>query len=190
MTTAHDTITRAGGDAPPATIKVWDLFVRTFHWSLVALFTTAYVTGDEIERVHIAAGYAIAALLALRIVWGFFGSRHARFADFVRSPREALGYLRDALLLRARRYIGHNPAGGLMVITLIVMLSATCLTGYLMTTDAFWGSEMVEEIHGGLANATLALVLLHVLGVLVVSFEHRENLVKSMISGRKRAPGS
>ncbi len=97
-----------------------------------------------------------------------------------------LAYLRDALLFRALRYIGHNPAGGLMVITLIVMLAATCLTGYLMTTDAYWGSEVLEEVHGAMANATLALVVLHVLGVLVASFEHRENLVKAMVTGRKR----
>jgi cytochrome b len=161
--------------------------VRVFHWSLVALFVIAYVTGDEIEKVHIAAGYAIAGLLALRIVWGFIGSRHARFGDFVRSPRAALRYIRDTLLLRARRYVGHNPAGGLMVIALIVMLAVTCLTGYLMTTDAYWGSEAMEEVHGALANATVALIALHVLGVLAASFEHRENLVKAMVTGRKRA---
>jgi cytochrome b len=187
MTTTHDTVmTGAGGATPPATVKVWDPFVRVFHWSLVALFVIAYVTGDEVERVHIAAGYAITGLLALRIVWGFIGPRHARFADFVRSPREVLAHLRDALLLRARRYIGHNPAGGLMVVALIVMLTATCITGYMMTTDAYWGSEAMEEVHGAMANATLTLVMLHVLGVVVASFEHRENLVKAMVTGRKR----
>ena len=187
MTPVSDTVTtEAGGATPPATVKVWDPFVRLFHWSLVALFVIAYVTGDEIEKVHIAAGYAIAGLLALRIVWGFIGPRHARFTDFVRSPREAHYYLRDALLLRARRYIGHNPAGGLMVIALIVMLAGTCATGYLLTTDAYWGSEAMEEVHGALANATVALIVLHVLGVLVASFEHRENLVKAMVTGRKR----
>ncbi|MGD9668875.1 MAG: cytochrome b/b6 domain-containing protein [Hyphomicrobiaceae bacterium] len=187
MNTTHDTVmTKAGGATPPATVKVWDPFIRVFHWSLVALFATAYVTGDEIERVHISAGYAIAGLLALRIVWGFVGPRHARFANFVRSPQEALGYLRDVLLLRARRYMGHNPAGGLMVVALIIMLVGTCATGYLMTTDAYWGSEAMEDIHGALANATVALVVLHVLGVLAASFEHRENLVKAMITGRKR----
>jgi cytochrome b len=188
MTIDHDAVmTEAGGATPPATVKVWDPFVRVFHWSLVALFATAYVTGDEIERVHIAAGYAIAGLLALRIVWGFVGPCHARFADFVRSPRDALGYLRDVLLLKARRYIGHNPAGGLMVVALIVMLVGTCTTGYLMTTDAYWGSKVLEDVHGALANATVALVVLHVLGVLAASFEHRENLVKAMVTGRKRA---
>ena len=188
MTTVDDNVTiEAGGATPPATVKVWDPFVRLFHWSLVGLFVTAYVTGDEIEKVHIAAGYTIAGLLAARIVWGIVGPRHARFSDFVSSPRAALSYLRDAMLMRARRYVGHNPAGGLMVVALIVMLGATCATGYLMTTDAYWGSEALEEAHEFLANATVALVVLHVLGVLVASFEHGENLVKAMVTGRKRA---
>jgi len=180
-------MTEAGGITPPATVKVWDPFVRLFHWSFVALFVTAYVTGDEIENVHIAAGYAIAGLLALRILWGFVGPRHARFSDFVRSPREALSYARDVLLMRARRYIGHNPAGGLMVVALIVMLAGTCVSGYLMTTDPYWGSEAMEHVHGAFANGTVALIVLHVLGVLVASFEHRENLVKAMVTGRKRS---
>jgi cytochrome b len=178
---------KAGGVTPPATVKVWDLFVRLFHWSLVTLFVIAYVTGDETERVHLAAGYAIAGLLALRIVWGFVGPRHARFTDFVRSPREAATYLRDAMLLRARRYIGHNPAGGLMIIALIVMLTGTGVTGYLMMTDAYWGSKAMEAAHELLANATIGLIALHLLGVLITSFEHRENLVKAMITGRKRS---
>jgi cytochrome b len=187
MSVLDGTAVEAGGDTPPATIKVWDPFVRVFHWSLVSLFAFAYMTGDEVQRVHNAAGYAIAGLLALRIVWGFIGPRHARFSTFVRTPREALRYLRDVLLLRASRYIGHNPAGGLMIVALIVMLGATVATGYLMTTDAYWGSEALEEVHGALANATMGLVALHVLGVLVASFAHRENLVGAMITGHKRA---
>jgi cytochrome b len=187
MSTASDiAVTEVGGAMPPATVKVWDPFVRVFHWSLVTLFAIAYVTGDEIERVHNVAGYTIAGLLVLRIVWGFVGPRHARFTDFVRSPREAFRYLRDAMLLRARHYIGHNPAGGLMIIALIVMLAGTCMTGTLMTTDAYWGSEAMEDVHGALANATVGLIVLHVLGVLIASFEHRENLVKAMLTGRKR----
>ena len=185
MTIVNDTI-EAGGARPPATVKVWDQFVRAFHWSLVALFITAYATGDEIEQVHIAAGYAIAALLALRAVWGFIGPTHARFSSFVRSPREVLVYLRDVALVRAPRYLGHNPAGGMMIIALIVMLTATCVTGIMMTTDAFWGAEWIEEVHGALANGTLGLIALHVIGVLVASFEHRENLVKAMVTGMKR----
>ena len=170
----------------PATVKVWDPLVRLFHWSLVTLFVIAYVAGDEAERLHLAAGYAITGLLALRIVWGFIGPRHARFTDFVRSPREAITYLRDALRLRARRTIGHNPAGGLIY-------RAHRDAGRrlrdrhpdddrrLLRVRKRW--RMPHEL---LANATVGLVALHLLGVLVASFEHRENLVKAMITGRKR----
>ncbi|MFN3657873.1 MAG: cytochrome b/b6 domain-containing protein [Pseudolabrys sp.] len=186
MSVMNDTI-EAGGATPPATVKVWDLFVRVFHWSLAGAFVLAYATGDEIEKVHVAAGYTIAGLIALRILWGFVGPRHARFANFVRPPREVLAYLREVALLRAPRYLGHNPAGGAMVVALIVMLAATCTTGVMMTTDAFWGAEWVEEAHETLANLTVGLVVLHVLGVLAASFEHGENLVKAMITGRKRA---
>ena len=185
MSTIHDTIV-AGGATPPATIKVWDPFVRVFHWSLAGLFLLAHATGDEIETVHIAAGYTIAGLLMLRILWGLVGPRHARFSDFVRSPRAVLAYLRDVALLRARRYLGHNPAGGAMVVALILMLIGTCITGYMMTTASFWGAKWVEEVHEAFANLTIGLVVVHVLGVLVASFEHHENLVKAMITGRKR----
>jgi cytochrome b len=180
----------AGGATPPATVKVWDLFVRVFHWSLVSLFVVAYATGDEIEKVHIAAGYAIAALLTLRIIWGFIGPTHARFGNFVRSPRAVLAYIRDAVLFRAPRHLGHNPAGGAMIIALIATLLATCVTGYMMTTDAYWGAKWVEHVHEALANATVGLIALHVVGVLVTSFAHRENMVKAMITGRKRPLGS
>ncbi len=172
---------------PPATVKVWDPFVRAFHWALVVAFVVAYATGDEIERVHLAAGYAIAGLLAARIVWGFVGPRRARFSNFVRPPREVLTYLRDVAMLRAPRYIGHNPAGGAMIVALLVALAGTCVTGYMITTDAYWGSKLVEQVHNFLANLAVGLVVAHVIGVLIASFEHRENLVASMISGRKRA---
>ena len=186
MTIMNHTI-GAGGATPPATIKVWDLFVRLFHWSLATLFILAYATGDEIERVHIAAGYTIAALVTLRVLWGFVGPRHARFGNFVRPPREVLAYLRDVALLRAPRYLGHNPAGGAMIVALIAMLGATCTTGFMMTTDVFWGADWVEDVHETLANLTVGLIVFHVIGVLISSFEHGENLVKAMVTGRKRA---
>ena len=185
MTAVNDTI-GAGGVTPPATIKVWDRFVRVFHWSLATLFLVAYATGDEVEKVHIAAGYAIAGLVGARILWGFIGPPHARFSSFVRRPREVFEYLRDVALLRAPRYIGHNPAGGAMILALLAMLIGISITGYMMTTDAYWGAKWVEEVHETLANLTIGLVVIHVLGVLVASFEHRENLIKSMITGRKR----
>jgi cytochrome b len=185
MSAINDTI-EAGGGKPPASIKVWDPFVRVFHWSLAGLFLLAYATGDEIENVHIVAGYTITGLLGLRILWGFVGPRNARFSDFVRSPRAVLAYMRDVALLGAPRYLGHNPAGGAMVVALIVALIVTCTTGYVMTTGSFWGAKWVEEIHEAFANLTVGLVVVHLLGVLVASFEHSENLVKAMITGRKR----
>ena len=188
MMRVEDDVIAAGRVMRPDMVRVWDPFVRIFHWSLVALFATAYATGDEIERVHIAAGYAIAALLALRILWGFAGPAHARFSSFVRSPREVIVYLRDVARVRAPRYLGHNPAGGLMIIALMATLVGTCVTGVMMTTDAFWGAKWVEEVHQALANLTLGLIALHVIGVLVASFEHRENLEKAMITGVKRRP--
>lgn len=184
MSTLTETI-EAGGAQPPATIKVWDPFVRIFHWSLVALFVTAYAIADDLEQVHLAAGYAIAGLLALRIIWGFAGPRHAQFGSFVRSPRVVLAYLRDAARFRAPRYLGHNPAGGAMILALIAMLAATAITGHMMMTDAFWGAKWVEDVHETLAHLTVGLIVLHVLGVVVTSFENRENLVKAMITGRK-----
>ncbi|MDA9422082.1 MULTISPECIES: cytochrome b/b6 domain-containing protein [Bradyrhizobium] len=185
MSAIHDT-TVAASEKPPAAVKVWDPFVRVFHWSLAGLFLLAYATGDEMENVHVAAGYTIAGLVALRIVWGFVGPRHARFSDFVRSPRAVLAYMRDVAMLRAPRHLGHNPAGGAMVVALIVTLIGTCTTGYMMTTGTFWGAKWVEEVHEAFANLTIGLIVVHVLGVLVASFEHRESLVKAMITGRKR----
>ena len=176
----------SGASSAPETVKVWDVFFRIFHWSLVALFVTAFLTPDFSETIHQGAGYAIAALLVMRIVWGFTGPRHARFSDFVRGPRETLNFLRDTLYLRAKRYLGHNPAGGEMVIALIASVAATCFSGYLMTLDYFWGVKWIEEVHEACAWGCVALIGLHVLGVIVASLEHREFLVGAMFTGRKR----
>lgn len=177
----------AGGLAPPATVKVWDPFVRVFHWSLVTFFAISFVTGDEVEWLHLVAGYSIAGLVAMRLVWGFIGPRHARFAYFVKGPYEVATFLKQSVRLEAPRHIGHNPAGGMMIVALLAGLVGLSITGFLMTTDAFWGSKMMEEIHEVLANGMLLLIGLHVLGVVVASVEHGENLVKSMFTGRKRA---
>jgi cytochrome b len=181
---------RAGGVKPSAeaaaSVRVWDPLVRIFHWSLVVLFATAYLTGDEVQKVHEPVGYVIAGLLVFRLVWGVIGTKHARFTDFVRSPSTVIAYLRDAAAMRAKRYIGHNPAGGAMVIALILAIGGTAATGYMMTTDAYWGVEWVEEVHELLANGTLLLIGLHILGVIFASFEHSENLVRAMVTGRKR----
>ena len=175
-------------DETSATVKVWDRFVRVFHWGLVASFVTAYLTGDEIEDLHIWAGYSAAALVALRLVWGFIGTPFARFSHSVKSPASVLRYLSDIVSGREARYIGHNPAGGAMVMALLAMLVALSITGILMTTPAYAHSEALEEVHEVLANGTLALVMLHIGGVILASVRHRENLARAMITGRKRAP--
>ena len=184
---------QAGGSMPPAThpakVRVWDPLVRVFHWCLVASFAIAWLSADEWDDLHIWAGYAAAALIAFRLVWGLVGTRYARFVQFVRSPGTVAAYLRDILTGRERRYLGHNPAGGLMILALISCMAALCLTGWLYTTDAFWGVEWVEETHEALANTLLALVGLHVAGVIIAGLRHRENLVRAMLTGRKRAPG-
>ena len=182
----------AGGASPPAagkaaTVRVWDPLVRVFHWSLVAAFAVAWLTGDELERLHEATGYVIIALLGIRLVWGFVGSAHARFADFVYRPSRVVGYLADTARLRAGRYLGHNPAGGAMVVALLLILAGTAGSGFAMTTDAFHDAHWVEEVHEVMANVAILLVGLHLAGVAVASLEHRENLVRAMITGRKRS---
>jgi cytochrome b len=176
----------AAGATNPQMVRVWDPFVRVFHWSLAGLFAFAFVTGGEWKNAHVLAGYAIAALVAMRIAWGLIGSRHARFASFVFGPRTTLAFLRDTVTMRAERYLGHNPAGGAMVVTLLVALAVIASTGYAMTTDAFWGVEWIEDLHVGTVYLTLGLIALHVGGVLLASIEHGENLVRAMITGLKR----
>lgn len=185
----------AGGVMPPAfpgpgdgprTIKVWDPLVRIFHWLLASAFVVAWATGDELKTVHEVAGYTIVGLVAFRVVWGFVGGTHARFSDFVRGPSAVIGYLFDTARLRARRTLGHNPAGGAMVVALLLMLTVICTTGILMTTDAFWGVDWIEAAHEISVNVTIGLIGLHLLGVAVASVEHRENLVGAMFTGRKR----
>ncbi|MBK5569262.1 cytochrome b/b6 domain-containing protein [Ensifer sp. SSB1] len=177
--------TASGGS--PSQVKVWDHLVRVFHWSLVGLFAFSYLTGDEWKQAHFVSGYAIICLLVVRIVWGVVGTHHARFSSFIYSPATTLGFIRDSIRMRAKRYIGHNPAGGAMVIVLLAAISGIVATGYMMTTDAYWGVEWVEEVHEVLVNITLAFVALHIGGVLLASIEHKENLVRAMITGRKRA---
>jgi cytochrome b len=175
-----------GGDDTSRSTQVWDLFVRVFHWGLVGAFGAAYVLSDDGGTLHHALGYAVLGLVAARIVWGFVGTYHARFANFVPTPRAFTEYARAILAGRERRYLGHNPAGGAMIMALLMLLTATGVTGWLLTTNAFWGSEALETLHGACANAVLVCVVLHVGGVLLASWRHRENLVSAMLTGRKR----
>ena len=182
-----------------STVKVWDPVVRIFHWVLVAAFTVAYLSGEDFLTLHSWAGYLIFGLLMIRIIWGFIGSQHARFSDFVCRPDTVKQFLKDTLRLKARRYLGHNPAGGMMIILLMLSLLITGFTGMLVlgaeehagplaswfsSSHSFW-AEVTEEAHEFFANFTVFLVLLHIAGVLVESLIYKENLVSAMITGFK-----
>jgi cytochrome b len=166
-------------------ILVWDAPVRVFHWLLVASFIGAYITGES-ERwrlVHVTLGYTAAALVAFRIVWGLFGTRYARFSSFVRSPAAVSSYIAGLARGRHTPYVGHNPAGGVAIVMLLVLNTAVILTGWAAYNEV--GGGQMEALHEGTVNVMLALVAMHVLGVVVGSWLHRENLVWAMISGRK-----
>jgi cytochrome b len=168
-------------------IRVWDPFVRAFHWALAASFAVAWLSSENWDRLHAGVGYAAGALVALRVVWGFVGPRYARFAQFVRSPNTVIAYLRALKDGSEPRYIGHNPAGGAMIVVLLVAMAATAVSGWLLTTDAFWGSRVLQLVHSALAHGLLALVVLHLIGVAIASLRHRENLPCAMVVGVKRA---
>jgi len=170
-----------------ATVRVWDLVVRTFHWTVVAGCVLNLFILDDGRLPHEVVGYAVAAALAVRVVWGFVGTRYARFADFVPTPRRLRSYVSALIKGREPRTLGHNPAAALMMLTLMVLLAGVSITGWMMELDAFWGEEWVEELHGILANSIMMLALLHAAAALFESWRHSENLVWSMVTGRKRA---
>ena len=182
---------RTSGPSSPAgsagMMRIWDPFVRVFHWLVVAGFAVNYFELVRSGKLpHQVIGYAVLGLVMARILWGFVGPRRARFADFVRGPAAVRRHLRAIFAHRDRRYLGHNPAGGAMVLALLATIILVGVTGWLNTTDWFFGSDFMEETHELLANAMLALAGMHILGVLHASWRHRENLVKSMVTGRKR----
>jgi len=181
--------TMAGRSERPATVRVWDPLVRLFHWGVVTSFTIAWL-GEGGKSLHQGAGYVVLALVVVRLIWGCVGSPHARFRDFVPRPKRLLAYLKSARSGHPRRYLGHNPAGGAMIVLLLALLILTGGSGWLMTTDAFWGIVWLEDLHKALANLAVVLVFAHVAGVVFSSVAHQENLVLAMITGRKRAePG-
>lgn len=204
-------------------VSVWDPVVRIGHWLLVLGFAIAYLSAEEENGTpanwHVWAGYGIGCVVLLRVLWGFVGPRYARFGDFVYGPGRTLKYLVDLPLGRARRFLGHSPAGGAMAVILLASLGATVVTGIMAYGNRGQGplaeasfsvaspaaaeenkssnllaegngegeGGAVAEIHGALASITLILIGLHLLGVVVASLVHRENLIGAMIHGRKRA---
>jgi len=171
--------------APGARVLVWDFPVRVFHWLMVLCFAGAYLTSESesLKTVHTTLGYTMAGLIAFRLAWGFIGTRYARFSDFVRGPAAVAGYLRSLLQRRPQHFLGHNPAGALAILALLLLGAVTAGTGWLALQET--SGEMWEEIHETIANAMLAVALVHVAAVIVSSRLHHENLVASMFSGEK-----
>jgi cytochrome b len=189
-------------------VRVWDPLVRAVHWLLAAAVIVDWFT-DEPLWMHTWLGYLALALVVLRIVWGFVGSEHARFVSFVRGPQLVFDYLAGLVRFSSKRYLGHSPAGGAMIVALLIMIAATAGTGMAnLAADRGEGPLasviaeverpprvpgqrrpplLMKQVHETVANITIALVVLHVLGVALASFAHRENLVRAMITGRKRA---
>jgi cytochrome b len=168
------------------TIKVWDPLVRVFHWSLAGLFLANFFTEGG-EPVHRWVGYTMLILIAVRFVWGWIGTRHARFSDWVPRPRHVRTYLRERLAGRSRRQLGHNPGAAVMILTLLGGVLLVGLTGWLQTTDRFFGTPWLEDLHEVMAYGVLVLVGMHVLAAVGESMHYGENLIASMIHGRKRA---
>lgn len=170
----------------PKRVKVWDIGVRLFHWTLVASVASTYFLAEQ-RVLHRRLGYVVIALICFRLIWGLIGTYHARFVNFVPGPQRFFGYLRDMMRGREARYLGHNPAGAAMIVALLVTLTAVGGSGYMMGMDAWFGVEWVEDAHKWLVNLLLVLVALHISGVVLSSRKHRENLVLAMVTGEKDA---
>jgi cytochrome b len=166
-------------------ILVWDAPTRVFHWLLVLCFAGAYLTAeqDQWKAVHIGLGYTVAGLIGFRLIWGCFGTRYARFANFVRGPAAVASYLRSLLSGQPQHYLGHNPAGALAILVLLALGATVTASGWVALQQD--NSERWEDIHETLANLMLAVVLVHVAAVALSSWLHRENLVAAMFSGKK-----
>ena len=166
-------------------VLVWDAPTRAFHWALASSFTGAFLTAESerLRDVHVVLGYTVVGLLAFRLIWGLLGSRYARFSSFAFGPREVIDYLKSLISLQPRHYVGHNPAGSIAIYAILALGLATGFTGYAHYNEL--GGDWLAELHEGFAYAMLALVIVHVVGVVVSSVLHRENLVGAMVTGRK-----
>lgn len=166
-------------------IRVWDVPTRVFHWTLVLSFAGVFLTSES-ERyrdIHVLLGYTVLGLVAFRMLWGFLGTRYARFSSFLFTPGQVIAYVHDLIRGRAVRYVGHNPAGSVAIWLLLALATGAGITGLLLFQEV--GGDAMEELHEALSFAMLAVVAVHVAGVAVSSLLHRENLVRAMITGHK-----
>lgn len=172
-------------EAAQRKVLVWDAPVRVFHWLMVLSFAGAWLTAES-ERwrqVHVTLGYTIAALVGFRIVWGLIGTRPARFSSFVRGPAAVARYIGAAVRGQPEHHTSHNPAGALAIMALLLLAAAVTATGWANYNEI--GGHSMEEVHEVAANLMIAIVGVHLAGVLLGSWLHRENLVRAMITGRK-----
>ncbi len=176
----------ANAAAPPAPVKLWDRFVRAFHLTLVACVVLDQFVLEEGETAHEWVGYLAAALVLARVVWGFVGTRHARFADFFPTPRRLRAHIAALRQGRHPHHDGHNPLGALMMLALMALVLALGVTGWLQGTDAFWGDEGLQDLHELLAHALLIAAAAHAVAALVMGRLERVRLVRAMVTGVKR----
>ncbi|WP_042335550.1 cytochrome b/b6 domain-containing protein [Bradyrhizobium sp. DOA9] len=173
----------------PRTIAVWDLPLRLWHWALAAGVLAAWFTPSVYDGLHRVLGYTVLGLLAFRLVWGFRGSRYSRFRMVGVRLRASPRYLWNLRRGISGRYIGLNPAGTLMLVALLVSLAVSTITGAMSVTVTFFGVWWVEDAHHYSSDAVIVLVVLHVAGVVLMGILQRENLIRAMITGRKRIRG-
>ena len=167
-------------------IRVWDAPTRVFHWLLVFSFAGAYLTSES-ERwslVHITLGYTLGGLIAFRLIWGFVGTRYARFTSFVKGPSEVVQYAKSMATLKPKHFVGHNPLGAVAIVLLIVSGIAIVVTGYAAFNEI--GGEWVAELHEVSSHIMLILVGVHIVGVIAASWLHKENLARAMVNGLKQ----
>ena len=167
-------------------IRVWDAPTRVFHWLLVLSFAGAYLTSES-ERwslVHITLGYTLGGLITFRLIWGFVGTRYARFTSFVKGPSEVLQYAKSMATLKPKHFVGHNPLGAVAIVLLIVSGIAIVVTGYAAFNEI--GGEWVAELHEIASHIMLILVGIHIVGVIAASWLHKENLARAMVNGFKQ----
>lgn len=166
-------------------ILVWDIPTRIGHWTLVIAFFVTFFTGDgeKWRLYHVAIGYAVAGIIIFRIFWGLIGTRYARFSSFLFSPSQAFGYLMDLFKGKPSHWLGHNPAGSYAIYILILLGLGTVATGVAVYEEI--GGDWLEDAHDALSYCMLGMVGFHVLGVIVGSWAHHENLARSMVTGYK-----
>ncbi len=176
--------------SPTTPIHVWDAPVRVFHWLLAACFTGAYLTAESESwrLLHVTLGYTLGGLIAFRLVWGVLGTRYARFGSFVRPPSELAHYVKNMVAGRPAHFTGHNPLGGVAIVLMLLAGAAITATGYAVYNDI--GGEWLGEAHEAAANGMLVLVGVHLCGVALASWMHRENLPRAMVTGLKQGQPS